>query len=313
LWFLTLQGATPLVLVALGLYLSMRAGILNLGAEGMMLFACFGAILVEAKMGGGALLGTLGGVGTGVLVSAVFALTVVRLRADSLVVGIGLNFLAAGATATAASAVYGVAGTISTPDLRPLPSWPVPVIKSIPWIGDVLSGQTPVTYLSWVLALAIAWWLANTRAGLTIRVSGSRPEVAEAIGRPVEQTQWRTLLAGGALIGLGGAQLALAAAAQFSPDMTAGRGFIALAIILVAGVRAWLLLPLAIVFALFDALGLDLQSLGLPSELSAVLPYLAIIVLLLVPESLERFGRGRNGLKSHRGHRARLMKDARYG
>jgi ABC-type uncharacterized transport system permease subunit len=286
LWFLTLQAATSLLLVALGLYLPLRSGVLNIGAEGVMLFSCFGAVLVEAKAGGNPYLGVIAGAATGAAVSAAFALLSVTLRANVLVVGIALNLLAAGGTATATAALYGTAATISTPELQPLPSWELPGLRALPWVGHVLSGQTPLTYLSWILAIVLSWWLAHTKGGLTLRVTGSRPDVADAMGRPAARTQWSALLAGGALIGLGGAQLALAAAAQFSQNMTSGRGFIALAIALIAGVRSVLLLPLAVAFALFDALGVDLQALGLPTELAGVLPYVAIIVMLLAPRGL---------------------------
>jgi simple sugar transport system permease protein len=151
----------------------------------------------------------------------------------------------------------------------------------MPWIGEVVSGQTPLTYLTWILAPAAAWWLASTKGGLTLRVTGSRPEIADAMGRPSARTQCLALIAGGAMMGLGGAQLALAAAPQFSPNMTSGRGFIALALALIANTRCALLLPLAILFALFDTLGVNLQNVGLPSELSGVLPYLTIVLLLL--------------------------------
>jgi simple sugar transport system permease protein len=287
LWFLTFQAATSLLLVALGVYLPLRTGVLNLGAEGIMLISCFGAVLVAAKTSGSTAFGVLAGAGAGMLVCAAFALASITLRANGLVIGIALNFLAAGGTATATAALYGVGGTISTSALQPLPAWDIPVVSDLPWVGAVLSGQTPLTYLSWLLAPAVALWLSRTRGGLTLRVTGSRPDVAEAMGRPVARTQWASVVVGGALIGLGGAQLALAAAPQFSPSMTSGRGFIALAVALIAGQRCTLLLPLAVVFSLFDALGVDLQDLGLPTELSGVLPYLAIVVLLLAPRVVD--------------------------
>jgi simple sugar transport system permease protein len=288
LWFLTLQAATPLLLVSLGVYLPLRAGLLNLGAEGVMLFGCFGAVLLEAKTGGSTALGVLGGAATGAFVCTAFALLTVTLRANALVIGIALNFLASGATVTASTAIYGTAGTIATPNLASLPTWNIPAVSSIPWLGDVISGQTSLTYVSLVIAVVLAWVLAHTRWGLTVRVTGSRPEIADAMRRPVSRTQWQTLALGGALIGLGGAQLALAAAPQFTPNMTAGRGFIALALALIAGRHPIVLVPLAITFALFESLGINLQQFGLPAELSSALPYVAIVLLLLAPKALQR-------------------------
>lgn len=289
LWFLTLQAATPLLLVAIGVYLPLRTGILNIGSEGVMLLGCFVAVLVSAKTGGNVAAATLAGAIGGALACAAFALLAISFRANFIVVGIGINLVVAGLTATATAALFGTAGTISTPELRPLANWSIPGLDAVPWIGDVVSGQTLLTYLSWVIAPLFAWWLANTPAGLTIRMTGSRPDIADAMKRPATRTRWFALLVGGAMIGLGSVQLALAAAPQFSPNMTSGRGFIALALALVAGSRPVLLLPLAIVFAAFDILGINLQILGLATELSSVLPYLIIVLLLMAQPLYQRY------------------------
>lgn len=281
-WYQTLQAATSLLLVTLGLYLPYRAGVLNLGGEGIMLAACFGAVLAEDKTGGGALAGTLGGLATGALIAALFALVTIRLQANSLVTGLALNFAAAGGTAVATTALYGVSGAISTHNLRTLPAWNLPGLEQVPWLAHVISGQTPLTYLSWAAAGGLAWFLRHTRAGLTIRAAGTRHDVVTGAGRSVTRTQRTCLAAGGALIGLGGAQLALASAAQFTYNMTAGRGFIALALVLIAGTRSLMLVPLAVVFAFSEIYGTSLQSAGLPAELSGVLPYAAVVALLIL-------------------------------
>jgi general nucleoside transport system permease protein len=292
IWYQTLQAATSLLLVTLGLYLPYRAGVLNLGGEGIMLAACFGAVLAEDKTGGGALAGTLAGAVSGILIAALFALLTVGLGANGLVVGLALNFATAGGTAVATTALYGISGAISTPNLRTLPTWHLPGFGRLPWIAQVVSGQTPLTYLSWAAAAAVAWYLHHTRAGLTIRAAGTRPDVVAGAGRSVTRVQWLCLTAGGALIGLGAAQLALSSVAQFSYNMTAGRGFVALALTLIAGTRSLLLVPLAIAFALFDIYGVNLQSAGLPAELSSVVPYAAVVVLLVLTRLLRRPGRG---------------------
>ncbi|UWU19482.1 ABC transporter permease (plasmid) [Rhizobium sullae] len=289
LWFLTLQAATPLLVVAIGVYLPLRAGILNIGSEGVMLLGCFVTVLVAAKTGGNVVAATLAGAFGGALACAAFALLAISLSANFIVVGIGINLVVAGLTATATVALFGTAGTISTPELRALPNWSVPGLEAVPWIGDVISGQTPLTYLSWVIAPFFATWLANTRTGLTVRMTGSRPDITDAMKRPAARTRWFALVVGGAMIGLGSAQLALAAAPQFSPNMTSGRGFIALALALVSGSRPMVLLPLAIVFAAFDILGINLQIVGLATELSSVLPYIIIVLLLLTQPLYKRF------------------------
>ncbi|WP_410010507.1 ABC transporter permease subunit [Phyllobacterium zundukense] len=128
---------------------------------------------------------TLAGAIGGALACAAFALLAISFRANFIIVGIGINLVVAGLTATATAALFGTAGTISTPELRPLANWSIPGLDAVPWIGNVVSGQTLLTYLSWVIAPLFAWWLANTPAGLTVRMTGSRPDIADAMKRPV--------------------------------------------------------------------------------------------------------------------------------
>jgi ABC-type uncharacterized transport system permease subunit len=296
LWHQTLQAATSLLLVTLGLYLPYRAGVLNLGGEGIMLAACFGAVLAEDRTGGGAIAGTLAGAATGMLIAGLFAVVSIGLRANVVVVGLALNFVASGGTAVATTALYGISGTISTPNLRALPTWNLPGLDRIPWIAHVISGQTPLTYLSWAAAAGVWWFLRHTKGGLTIRAAGTCADVVAAAGRSVACAQTLCLTAGGALVGLGAAQLALASAAQFTYDMTDGRGFIALALVLIAGSRTLLLAPLSVVFAFFDIYGVSLQSFGLPAELSSVVPYAAIVVLLVFTRLRPRWARARPAL-----------------
>jgi general nucleoside transport system permease protein len=290
-WALTLQDATALAFCVFGLYLPLRAGVMNVGAEGVMLISCFGAVLGEADSGD-VWVGVICGCLAGALVSSVFAALTVTLRADPFVLGIALNFIALGGTSVAAAAMYGISGTISVPDLAALPTWGPPLLGRVPWVDQALGGQTPLFYLAVLIAIALAWWLASTRGGLTVRAAGPRPDVVEARGRSVAAVRWATLVVGGMLIGLGGAQLALASAPQFTYDMTSGRGFIALALVLIVGARAWLLFPLAVAFAFFDGLGANLQTVGLPSELSDVLPYAAVVVLLVLPRTRQWVTRG---------------------
>lgn len=270
--------------MSFGGYLVLRVGIINIGLEGAMLAGCFGAVVVDEQTGS-AWLGMLGGAACGLAASALFGLLAVTFKANPIIVGLALNFLAAGATALALQAVYHARGAIASPEIVALPRVGLPVIDQLPWLGRVLSDQTVLTYATWALGLLIPWWLAATRAGLTLRVAGVRPDVVVGVGRSVVRMQWIALSTSGVLIGLGGAHLALGESAEFAEGMTAGRGFIALVLIIVVGSRAWQLLPLAIAFALFDTLGLSLQTIGLPSELSSVIPYLAILLLLLVPHA----------------------------
>lgn len=282
-WSLTLQGATSLVFCVLGVYLPFRAGVLNVGAEGVMLISCFAAVLGEARSGN-VWIGVACAVGSAALANALIAVLAVTWNANPFVVGIGMNFLALGGTSVAAVALYGVAGTISVPDLQPLPVWNGFMSEDLGWAGQVLGGQTPLFWLCVLTAVVMAWWLGNTRTGLAVRAVGSRPDIVEARGLSAARLRWLTLLAGGILIGLGGSQLALNLAPQFSYDMTNGLGFVALALVFVAGLRPWLLLPLCLVYSYVQGAGSNLQTVGLPSEISGFLPYVAVLALLVLPK-----------------------------
>jgi general nucleoside transport system permease protein len=290
LWFRTVQASTALLLVALGGYLILRSGIFHLGLEGTMLIGAFCAA-VAAERTAQPWVGIPAGALAGLVVTVLFAALVVTWRANQLMVGLAINFLALGATSLALQLLYHVQGGLSSPRLASIPTPSIPGLAQLPWVGDVLSGQTVLTYASWLLAAGLAWWIVATRGGLTLRVVGLRPEIAAALGRSVTRTQWLALAAGGVLIGLGGAQLALGEVAEFQEGMTSGRGFVALLLVLIAGRYAWLLAPLALGFALFDALGFSLQTVGLPDELSSVMPYLAVMLFLGLPSLLRRVRR----------------------
>ena len=300
LWAQAFRNGSALLLVALGLYFPYRAGVLNLGAEGTMLLGCYGAVLVAAKLGGSPVAAILGGMLAGLAASLLFVVVTVVFRANRYVVGIALNFVASGGTAVLTSILYGTAGTITSSDLEPLPTLGLGWLDGVPWLHEVIGSQSYLVCAAVGFAVAGTWWLANTRGGVLLRATGSRSDVTSALGHSVARTQAAAILVGGALIGLGGAQLSMASAAQFTPDMTAGRGFVALALIFIAGTRCALLVPLALIFAMFDAVGVNLQALDMPTELSSVIPYVAVLVLLVIlgRESKARPGAARSSKRT---------------
>jgi ABC-type uncharacterized transport system permease subunit len=281
IWGRTLDAGTSLLLVALGGYLCVRSGVFNIALEGTMIFSCFAAVACSfwAVNWG---FGVLGAVATGVAVTGVLAVLCVYLRADVLLVGLALNLFGMGATPLLLQGAFDIRGGFTSPEVRPIPHLDVPGIEAVPWLGDVVSGRSLLTYLAWLLTAAVTIWLGHTRSGMALRAAGLREEIAAASGVPVRRIRTTALLVGGALVGLGGAQLALGDVAQFSEGMTSGRGFVALAMVLIAARRVWTLLPLSIGFAVFDVVGLSLQSEGLWSELTYVLPYAAALVILLL-------------------------------
>jgi simple sugar transport system permease protein len=274
----TIRTATPLALAALGEVVVERAGLINIGLEGAILAGAFGA-LVGATAGGlgagyaGALLG-------GLLVAVLFALCVVGLRADQIITGTALTLLATGATGTLYRALYGNAGVALTlPTSAPLA---LPGLSSIPVLGPALFAQPPITYLAYVAAPAIAWWLARTHAGLALRALGERPEAAEAAGIAVARLRVLAVLTGGAMGGLAGGTLVLAQAGTFAEGMSAGRGFIAIAIVVLGRWHPLGVALGALLFGAASALQFAFQAMGwnVPYQLFLVVPYLLTLAAL---------------------------------
>ena len=274
----TVRTATPLALAALGEVLVERAGLINIGLEGAILAGAFGA-LVGATAGGVAT-GYAGAVAGGLIVGALFALCVVALRADQIITGTALTLLSVGATGTLYRALYGSSGAALTlPTSAPLQ---IPGLSSMPVVGTALFAQPPITYVAYLLAPALAWWLARTHTGLALRAIGERPEAAAAAGIPVNRLRVLAVLAGGALGGLAGGTLVLAQAGTFVENMSAGRGFIAIAIVVLGRWRPLGVALGALVFGAASALQFAFQAMGwnAPYQLFLVTPYLLTLAAL---------------------------------
>jgi simple sugar transport system permease protein len=274
----TVRTATPLALAALGEVLVERAGLINIGLEGAILAGAFGALVGATAGGVGA--GFAGAVVGGLVVGALFAICVVALRADQIITGTALTLLSVGATGTLYGALYGSRGAaLSLPTSAPLP---LPGLSSIPVVGAALFAQPPITYFAYLLAPALAWWLARTHAGLALRAIGERPEAAAAAGIPVNRLRVLAVLAGGALGGLAGGSLVLAQAGTFAENMSAGRGFIAIAIVVLGRWRPLGVALGALVFGAASALQFAFQAMGwnAPYQLFLVTPYLLTLAAL---------------------------------
>jgi ABC-type uncharacterized transport system permease subunit len=274
----TVRTATPLALAALGELLVERAGLINIGLEGAILAGAFGA-LVGATAGGVAA-GYAAAVAGGLLVGALFALCVVSLRADQIITGTALTLLSVGATGTLYRALYGSSGAALT--LPTSGALPVPGLSSLPVIGPALFAQPAVTYVAYLLAPALAWWLARTQGGLALRAVGERPAAAEAAGISTNRVRTVAVLVGGALGGLAGGTLVLAQAGTFAENMSAGRGFIAIAIVVLGRWRPLGVAGGALLFGAASALQFAFQAMGwdAPYQLFLVIPYLLTLAAL---------------------------------
>ena len=274
----TVRTATPLALAALGETVVERAGIINIGLEGMILGGAFAA-LVGASAGSTAL-GLLSAILAGMALALLFALFVLALETDQIIAGTALNMLAFGLTGTLYRSLYGTAGAaLTTPTLGPLT---VPGLAQLPMIGAAFFRQPLPTYIVYLIVPAITWWMFRTHAGLALRATGESPESARTSGVAVGKLRLIALLFGGAMGGLAGGTLVLAQVGTFAESMSAGRGFIAIAIVVLGRWHPAGVVVAALVFGAAGALQYLTQALGLgiPYSLILALPYVLTLVAL---------------------------------
>lgn len=268
-----LTAATPLLLAALGELVCERSGVLNLGVEGMMIVgavAAFATALHTDSM----LLGFMAGAAAGTALAAIFALLALALRASQVPSGLALTLFGVGLSAFVGAGLVGKS-------LDPVASG-IPVLEDLPLVGAVLFGHDPLVYFALALAGATSWFLYRTRAGLIVRAIGEDHDAAHALGYRVLLVRLACILYGGACAGLAGAYLSLAYTPLWAENMTAGRGWIALALVVFATWRPWWCALGAGLFGGFTVLELSMQAAGfsLQPQYLAMLPYLATILVL---------------------------------
>lgn len=275
----TVRTATPLALAALGESIVERAGLINIGLEGAIISGAFGAF-VGAQVAGGAWTGMFAGAACGVIANALFAVFTVSMRADQIIAGTAVTLLALGLTGTLYRLMQGATTAAETlPMLSPVA---LPGLSVLPFIGRALFVQPPITYFLYVALPAVWWWSTRTHAGLALRAVGERPDAAVAAGIGTDRIRWVALLIGGMLAGLGGATLVLAQAGTFVEGMSAGRGFIAIAIVALGRWQPVGVALAALLFGAASALQFLFQSMGwtLPYQLFLAFPYLLTLLAL---------------------------------
>ena len=276
----TSRAVTPVLLAAVGGVLSARAGIFNIALEGMMLWGAFGAVAGSyftsnwaVGLGVGVCVGTLAGVA--------LALTVVRFRGEPMVVGLAMNLLAVGGTALLLRQFWEVSGIFDSPEIVGLPPLHLPLVGSVPILGPLLDGQSPLVLTTLFLVLLTHVVLFKHRWGLRLRGAGEHPEAAQSLGVPVRRYQMAALIASGALCGLAGVQLALSNVTLFAQEMSAGRGWIAVVAVMLGRESPLGVLAACLLFGLAEAIGFRLQGAGLPSQFTDVGPYVVTLVALV--------------------------------
>jgi simple sugar transport system permease protein len=275
--------AMPTALAAVGETVAERAGVLNLGLEGMMLSGALAAFLVAYYLDD-VVLGTLAGVALGIGLGALMAFLSVTLRTEQIINGIAIVLLAQGLTTFVFEELF---EGEEQPTVSGIPDLDVPLLSAIPGVGEVLFQQNALFYISLVLALGVSLLLVRTRFGLSVRAVGEAPAAADATAVPVARTRWIALLICGGMAGMGGAVLVLGQLDVFDTNVTAGRGWIAIALVIFGRWNPWLVLGGALLFGFTDALQIRVQAVSggitstVPTEIFAALPYVVTLLVMV--------------------------------
>lgn len=275
----TLNAGTVLALAALGLLINERAGIVNLGAEGMMLVAAVVGY-AAAVHSGSDLLAFVAGAAAGAVLAAVFGLLVIWLNTNQYATGLALSLFGAGFSAF-------IGQPYTRERLGERAQFDIPWLSELPLVGPALFKQHPMVWVAIALTLFLMWWLTKSRSGLILRAIGESPESAHALGYPVRWIRLAAVVAGGALCGVAGAYLSTVYTPLWVEGMVAGRGWIALALTTFATWRPVRVLLGAYLFGGVTMLQFHLQGQGveIPSQFLVMLPYLATIVVLVLISS----------------------------
>ena len=269
-------AATPLLLAAIGELVVERSGVLNLGVEGMMVMGAVVGFAVSLSTGS-PWLGVFAAIIAGVLSSLVFGFMTLTLVTNQVATGLALTLAGLGLSGLIGELFVGQAGV-------KLQNISIPGLSDLPLVGRLIFGQDPLFYISIAIVAGVSWFLFKTRAGLTLRSVGDNHTSAHALGIPVIKVRYLAVMFGGACAGLAGAHLSLVYTPQWVENMTAGRGWIALALVVFASWRPWRVIGGAYLFGAVTIGQLHAQAIGLgiPSQLLSSLPYLATIIVLVL-------------------------------
>ncbi len=269
------RGGTSILFAGLGETISERAGVVNLGTEGSMLVGAMAGYALAAESGS-PWVGVIGGAVAGALLALVFAFFVINRRANQLATGLIVLFLALGLTS-----LFG-AEYVSA-EAPALTAWHLPLLGDIPWIGEILFRADPLTYVSYLAVPIVGWVLFRSRWGLLLRATGERRSVVSTCGHRPALIQYVAVGVGGAFAGLGGAQLSIAYSRAWFENLSAGRGFVAVAVVIFASRRPWRVMGGAYLFGAALALSPALQARGVGINQFALdaLPYLVTLLVLV--------------------------------
>ncbi len=276
-----LRVSTPILFATLGALLSDKAGVINIALEGIMLISALAGVIFSA-ITGSAFIGLFMAVLLGALVGLSLGYFALNLKTNVILAAVALNLLASGGTIFILYLVAGDKGISSSLASKVLPKIDIPLLKSIPGIGPILSGHNVLTYFAFISVFLVWFLLYKTPLGLRIRAVGENEHAADSVGISVVKTRYIALILSGAFAGMGGAYMSMGYVSWFSRDMTAGRGFIALAAEAMGGATPLGSMLTSLLFGFFDALSNSLQILKIPYEFVSMLPYVAVVIGLVL-------------------------------
>ncbi len=285
---MTVKMSTPYLLCVIGGVYAQRAGVFNIALDGIMNFGAFAGILFTV-IGANMLFGSVMGVVMGVVIILVFAFFTIKLKANAIIVGIAINFLTSALPRFIMESFYGSRGSmIATDYIDPLTmKLDVPILRSIPILGDIFNGQTPLTYFSFLCVILLSVVLYKTKFGVYVRVTGENGEAARAIGIKTDKIKLIALIISGVTCGLAGLNLSVESLGMYTADMSASRGFICLSAI-VCGRREPIRSSLfALLFGFARALQVYLATIvdSVTASLIGMIPYLTILIVLVITEA----------------------------
>jgi simple sugar transport system permease protein len=272
----TVRTATPLAFASVGEAVVERSGVINIGLEGAIIAGAFGSFVAAGS--GSTWIGFAGAAIAGIAVAAVFAFFAIHIRADQIITGTAISLLGLGLTATLYRQMYGAMGAaLSIPTMGVTE---IPGLSAIPLIGRPLFAQPAITYVLYLLVPCVWWWMFHTRSGLELRATGEDPRAVIAAGISAKKTQILAVLFGGAMGGISGATLVIAQAGTFAEGMSAGRGFIAIAIVVLGRWHPLGVAAAALIFGAASALQYLFQAMGwsLPYQAFLALPYVLTLL-----------------------------------
>lgn len=281
-----LRLSTPILFAGLAALITDKAGVINIGLEGIMLSAALAGV-VGSAFGGNAFVGLLLALVVGVAMGLLMAYFAIGLKTDIVLTGIALNLMASGGTVFLLYVITKDKGMSTSLKSFTMPVIQLPLIKSIPVLGDILSGHNLLTYLAFLFTVLVWILLYRTPLGLRIRVVGENISAAESVGIPVKKVQFTALAISGVLASMGGAYMSMGYMDKFARDMTAGRGFIALAAEALGRATPLGTLIASLFFGMVDALSSNLQILNVPVQFVQMLPYVCTIVGLVIYSAIK--------------------------